>query len=81
MAEKKTEAAEKKTVKVRLPLTRTLKDDKYVAINGKTWLIKRGVDVEVPLAVAEVLEHSEEMLAKAMEAELAAAAPLEALMK
>ena len=26
-----------------------------------TYLVQRGVDVEVPKAVAEVLEHSEEM--------------------
>ena len=51
-----------KMVKIRLPLTRTEKDDKYVAVNGKTFLIKRGENVEVPDYVAEVLEHEEEML-------------------
>lgn len=30
----------------------------FVGINGETWLIQRGVDVEVPKAVAEVLERS-----------------------
>lgn len=70
-------ASEKKTVKIRLPLTRELKDDEFVGVNGKTWLIKRGVDVEVPVEVMEVLEHRDEMLAIAMEAELAAAAPLD----
>ena len=29
--------------------------------NGEAQLIQRGVDVEVPAAVAEVLRHSEEM--------------------
>lgn len=33
-------------------------DDVFVAVNGETYLIKRGVEVEVPLAVAEVLENS-----------------------
>ena len=33
----------------------------FVGVNGETWLIQRGVDVEVPKAVAEVLRHSEEM--------------------
>lgn len=55
-----------KKVKIRLPLSRTEKDDVYVAVNGKSYLIKRGVDVEVPACVAEVLRHSEEMEAKAM---------------
>ena len=33
----------------------------FVGVNGETYLIQRGVDVEVPKAVAEVLHHSEEM--------------------
>lgn len=33
--------------------------DVFVGINGKTWMIQRGVDVEVPESVAEVLEHSQ----------------------
>ena len=33
----------------------------FVGVNGETYLIQRGVDVEVPKAVAEVLRHSEEM--------------------
>lgn len=33
----------------------------FVGVNGVTYLVQRGVDVEVPKAVAEVLEHSEEM--------------------
>ena len=70
--EKKTttaEAPKADTVKIKLPLTRTEKDDVYVALNGKPYLIKRGVDVEVPAGVAEILQHSEEMLAKAYEFE------------
>ena len=51
-----------KMVKIKLPLTRAEKDDKYVAVNGKSFLIKRGEAVEVPDYVAEVLEHEEEML-------------------
>ena len=65
MATKKTtEAVE--TVTIRLPLTRTEKEDVFVGVNGKNYLIKRGVDVEVPASVAEVLKHSEEMLDEAM---------------
>jgi deoxycytidine triphosphate deaminase len=64
----------KKTVKIKLPLTRTEKDDVYVAVNGKSYLIKRGETVEVPESVAEVLQHKEEMLAQAMAFEAQASA-------
>lgn len=62
MAEKKAETVKPKTVKIKLPLTRYEKDDVYVAINGKSYLIKRGETVEVPEAVVEVLENKERML-------------------
>ena len=68
--------AEKKTVKIRLPLTRNEKEDVFVGLNGKTYLIKRGVDVEVPIGVAEILERKEQMLEIAMEYESAAAAKI-----
>ena len=58
-----------KKIKIKLPLTRTEKNDEYVALNGKTYLIKRGEEVEVPAGVAEILQHKEEMLAIAMEYE------------
>lgn len=59
----------KKMVKIRLPLTRNEKNDVYVAVNGRSYLIKRGETVEVPEAVAEVLKLKEDMLAEAMEYE------------
>lgn len=34
------------------------KDDVMVNVNGKLWQIQRGVDVQVPRYVAEVLENS-----------------------
>ena len=55
-----------KKVTIKLPLTRTEKDDVYVAVNGHSYQIKRGVAMEVPASVAEVLQHSEEMLAESM---------------
>lgn len=61
-------------VKIKLPLTRTEKDDVYVCVNGKSYQIKRGETVEVPDFVAEVLQHKEEMLAEAMEFESQASA-------
>ena len=33
------------------------KDPVFVGINGNTWLIKRGEEVEVPVEVAAVLEN------------------------
>lgn len=56
-------------VTIKLPLTRTEKDDVWVAVNGKSMQIKRGVEVEVPKCIAEVLQHKEEMLMKAIEFE------------
>lgn len=59
----------KKTVKIRLPLTRTEKNDEYVAINGKSIQIQRGKTVEVAENVAEVIRQSEEMLSASFEYE------------
>ena len=56
--------AEKK-VKIRIPLTRENSSDVFVGVNGRSWLIKRGVEVEVPECVVEVLRNQEEALAKA----------------
>lgn len=58
-----------KMVKIKLPLTKSEKNDVAVAVNDRTWLIKRGVEVEVPECVVEVLEHQEEMLRVAMDYE------------
>ena len=69
-------AADKK-VKIKLPLTRTEKEDVYVSVNGRTFLIKRGEEVEVPDYVVEVLRNQEEMLATAMEFEAQAQANAE----
>ena len=72
-------AAETKTkmVNIKLPLTRAEKDDVFVAVNGKSYLIKRGETVEVPAFVEEVLRHREEMLEVALEFEAQAAANAE----
>lgn len=68
-----------KKIKIKLPLTRTEKEDVFVGLNGKNYLIKRGVEVEVPAGVARILERREKMLSAAMEFEAQAAAPLEEL--
>ena len=36
------------------------KDDLFVSVNGRTFQIQRGVEVEVPKAVEEVIRRSEE---------------------
>jgi hypothetical protein len=54
-------------VKIKLPITRTEKDDVWVSVNGKSIQIKRGVEVEIPRCYVEVLELSEKMLIKAIE--------------
>ena len=48
-------------VTIRLPKTRELQDDVFVSVNHRSWLIRRGENVEIPAAVAEVILHSEEM--------------------
>lgn len=61
--EKAVEAPKAFSKKVRVKLFKD--NDKYkapvfVGINGKTWYIPRGVEVEVPVEVQYVLENSED---------------------
>ena len=46
---------------------KTYKDDVFVAVNGKNYLVQRGVKVAVPRCVAEVIERSERQRDKADE--------------
>jgi hypothetical protein len=55
-----------KMVKIRIPRTKADQEDVFVSVNNYTCVIKRGVEVEVPAYVAEVLQHQEEMLEKIM---------------
>ena len=55
-----------KMVKVRIPRTKADQEDVFVSVNNYTCIIKRGVEVEVPDYVAEVLRHQEEMLEEIM---------------
>lgn len=59
-------------VRIRLPKERRDQEDVFVGVNERTWLIRRGVEVEVPECVAEVLENREMMLETIMEFESAA---------
>lgn len=58
--------AKEKTVKIRLPITRDMKDDVFVSVNARTWQIKRGNEIDVPECVAEVLRNQEIQLEQAM---------------
>lgn len=58
-----------KTVKIRIPRTRADQEDVFVSVNNRTYIVKRGVEVEVPDFVAEVLRHQEEMLETIMQFE------------
>jgi hypothetical protein len=54
------EPAEPELVKVKLfKDNRRYKGDVFVSVNGRNYQIQRGVEVEVPPEVAEVLEHSQ----------------------
>lgn len=57
---KKADAAVKQgMVKIRLfKDNERYKDDVFVGLNGKFYTIKRGVDVEVPVGVAKIIEQS-----------------------
>lgn len=58
--------AKEKTVKIRLPITKDMKDDVFVSVNARTWQIQRGKEIEAPECVAEVLRNQEIQLEQAM---------------
>ena len=60
MAENKKNEIKKVTIK--LPKLRGQNDDVFVSVNNYTCIIQRGVEVEVPVYIKEVLDHQEEML-------------------
>ena len=64
-----------KLVKIRIPKTKENQGDVYVSVNDRNWLIKRGVEVEVPECVAEVLLHQQEMEETALAYQEAASKP------
>lgn len=43
------------------------KEDVFVAVNGRAYMIKRGVEVEVPECVKEVLDNSATQEERAVE--------------
>lgn len=61
-APKEAKAAKPKTVTINIhPVAgKSGRSDVFVAVNDRTFLIKRGVNVEVPVEVAHVLENAVE---------------------
>ncbi len=55
-----TTAKEAQTVRIKLFKDNDrYKSDVFVSVNGRNYQIRRGMEIEVPAEVAEVLEHSE----------------------
>lgn len=52
---------QEKTVKIRLPMIPGVDKQEalYVGVNNRSWVIARGIEMEVPECVVEVIEHSE----------------------
>lgn len=69
VAEKTSDNAETKakTVVIQLPVIEGMGDSVYVCVNMKSYQIKRGEPVEVPLSVAEVLRNSDRQMMVAMQ--------------
>lgn len=69
VAEKTSDKAETKpkTVVIQLPVIEGMGDSVYVCVNMKSYQIKRGEPVEVPLSVAEVLRNSDRQMMVAMQ--------------
>lgn len=68
MAEKKkAEAAPVSDyVTIQLPRVKGESESQFVALNGKTYLIKKGVPVNVPKGVAEIIANKEQMEMEAL---------------
>lgn len=62
MAKETNQETAQKMVKIRIPRTNPKQEDVFVSVNNYTCIVKRGVEVEVPDFVAEVLRHQEEMM-------------------
>lgn len=78
--QKEIEAHARELVDLKIPKTKTQRDDVFVGLNGVGYRIKRGVTVRVPRAVQMILEESEEQDAIAADLVDAAAAQLEEMM-
>lgn len=55
------EPVKERMVRIRLPIIPGVakQEAQFVRVNTRTWVIPRGVEMEVPECVVEVLEHAE----------------------
>ena len=60
--EKKAENKTEKMVKIFIPRTKADEEDVFVSINMRTFIVKRGEEVEVPECVALAIRDREKML-------------------
>lgn len=69
----KEKAQAEKLVKIRLPIIpgKEKQEAQFVRVNNRTWTIPRGIEMEVPECVVEVLKHSEDALQEALQYQLA----------
>ena len=64
----KAETPKEKKVIINIPIERNGDEsDVFVSVNDRTWQIKRGEDVEVPLCVEEAIKNSNRQYAKAVQ--------------
>ena len=71
-SEPKIEEPERKTVVFSLPLLPDGKDTpQFVSVNGATYKVRRGINVEMPLEVYEVLRQREKAMIEAYRAQSA----------
>lgn len=58
---KKADNATKKKVRVKLPRLhgQNANQEEFFSVNGKNYIIQRGVEVEIPEEVAEVIRNAE----------------------
>ena len=64
----KANPAKSNMVKIKIPKTKEEKEPVFVGINEETWLIQRGVEVEVPDYVALFLQMREDQIEKNLDA-------------
>lgn len=65
----KTATSDKKMVKIRLPKLegQNAVQEEFYSVNFKNYIIKRGVDVEVPEEIAEVIKNAEKARDEALD--------------
>ena len=61
MATKNTQDTGEKMGKIKLPRIGKEQTVEFVSVNERTWMIKRGEEVEVPECVIEDIRHKEQM--------------------